>query len=81
MNKRQQTDAVVVYTGHAWEAEMFVNILENEGIRGFINNEVVGTLFPFYTTPGMGAVRVIVSESDAERARTLAEDFERGRFE
>jgi len=60
---------------------MLVNILENEGIKAFINNEVVGTLFPFYTTPGMGAVKVIVSESDAEKAKMLVEDFERDRFE
>ncbi len=81
MSKHQSTEAVVVFTGHAWEAEMLVNILENEGIKAFINNEVVGTLFPFYTTPGMGAVKVIVSESDAEKAKMLVEDFERDRFE
>ena len=59
---------------------MLVTILDNEGIEAFVNNEVIGTLFPFYTTPGMGAVRVIVSESDAEQASAVVADFQKDRF-
>lgn len=80
MNEHQSTEPVVVFTGHAWEAEMLVTILDNEGIKAFVNNEVIGTLFPFYTTPGMGAVRVIVSESDAEQASLVVADFQKDRF-
>ncbi len=81
MDKHQKTEPVIVFTGHAWEAEMLKIILEKEGIKAFVNNEVIGTLFPFYTTPGMGAVRVIVSKSDADNATAVVKEFERDRFE
>ncbi len=81
MEKNNENQPVVIFTGHAWESEMLVNILESEGIKAFINNEVVGTLFPFYSTPGMGAVKVVVSQNDAEKAKLLVEDFEKNRFE
>ncbi len=81
MKKNNKNQPVVIFTGHAWESEMLVNILEGEGIKAFINNEVVGTLFPFYSTPGMGAVKVVVSQNDAEKAKPLVEDFEKNRFE
>lgn len=81
MSTNRVTEPVVVFTGHSWEAELLLNILENEGIKAYINNEVVGTLFPFYTTPGMGAVRVVVSRPDETKAKLLVEDFERNRME
>lgn len=80
MNEHQTNEPVVVFTGHAWEAEMLVTILDNEGIKAFVNNEVIGTLFPFYTTPGMGAVRVVVSKTDAEKANMVVADFQKDRF-
>jgi len=81
MDSSKDNEPVVVFTGHAWEAEMLVNILENEGISAFVNNEVIGTLFPFYTTPGMGAVRVVVSKADEEMAKMRVAIFEKDRFE
>ena len=80
MNEQQSTEPVIVFTGHAWEAEMLVTILDNEGIKAFVTNEVIGTLFPFYTTPGMGAVRVVVSKPDAEKASLVVADFQKDRF-
>lgn len=77
MGKHQKSFPVLVFTGLPWEAQMLVNILENAGIKAFINNEVIGTMFPFYTTPGMGAVKVVVSETDAEKAKALVADFEK----
>lgn len=71
---------VLVFTGQSWEAELLKGILENEGIHAFVNNEHVGTLFPFYTTPGMGAVRLVVAGADAEKARLIVSDFEKDRF-
>ncbi len=81
MNKADDSQAVLVFTGHAWEADMVKNILENEGIRAYLNNEFVGTLAPFYSTPGMGAVRVVVLGADAEKARAIVADFEKDRYE
>jgi len=80
MNKHIGTEPVVVFIGQSWEAEMVKNILENDGIAAYINNEYVGTLVPFYTTPGMGAVRVVVSKPDVEKAKMLVADFEQDRY-
>lgn len=80
-NKQQKPGPVVVFTGHAWEAELLKNILENEGIKAFLNNEHFGTLLPFNRPMGMGDVKVVVSKQDAERARVLVADFEKDRFE
>ncbi len=81
MTKQHKTKPVVVFTGHAWEAELLKNLLENEGIKAFLNNEYFGTLFPFNKTPGQGDVRLIVSGQDETKAKLLVEDFERNRFE
>ncbi len=80
MNKHKVTEPVLVFTGQSWEAEMLKIMLENEGIQAFMNNEVIGTLLPFYTTPGMGAVRLVVSEADSEKALRVVAEFEKDRF-
>jgi UDP-N-acetylglucosamine 2-epimerase len=80
MDKHKVIEPVLIYTGQSWEAEMLKIMLENAGIDAFINNEVIGTLLPFYTTPGMGAVRLVVSESDAEKAREVVAEFEKDRY-
>lgn len=79
-SKQPKTEPVVIFTGHAWEAEMLKNILGNEGISAFLNNEHFGTLFPFNRPMGMGDVKVVVSNQDAESAKALVADFEKDRF-
>ncbi len=81
MNTHKDTEPRLVFTGQAWEAEMLKNILEREGISSYINNEATGNMFPFLTTPGMGAVKLIVAKDDYERAAELVREFEKGRFE
>lgn len=80
MKKQKDSEPVLVFTGQSWEAEMLKNLMENNGIEAYINNEHIGTLFPFYTTPGMGAVRLVVSKSDYENARNIVAEFEKDRF-
>ena len=81
MDKHKDTEPRLVFTGQSWEAEMLKNILEKEGISSYINNEATGNMFPFLTTPGMGAVKLIVAKKDYDRAKELAKDFETDRFE
>ncbi len=81
MRKQQDREPKLVFTGLAWEVELLKNILEKEGISSYITNESIGNLFPFLTTPGMGAVKLVVAKADFEKARKLAEEFEHDRFE
>jgi hypothetical protein len=66
---------VEIFSGISWEAEMIRNILENEGIESFLNDEITGTLVPFYTSQGMGAVKVVVSNLDYEKAKLIVAEF------
>jgi hypothetical protein len=70
---------VEVYTGILWEAEMVKNILENEGIEAFVNDEFIGTIVPFYITPGLGSVKVVVSNLDFDKAKLVVAEFEKNR--
>ena len=66
---------VEVFAGINWEAEMVKNILENSGIESFLNNEIIGTLVPFYSTPGLGSVTVVVSKSNYIEAKLIVDEF------
>jgi len=81
MATHKDTEPKLVFTGQAWEAEMLKNILEQEGISAYINNEATGNMFPFLTTPGMGAVKLVVAKEDVEKAKALVSEFEKGRFD
>mgnify|MGYP002152226950 CR=1 FL=1 len=69
-----------MFTGISWEAEMVKNLLENEGIQVFLINEHIGTLAPFYSTPGPGSVQLVVSSLDAPKARDIVDEFEKDRY-
>ncbi len=81
MNAHKDTEPKLVFTGQSWEAEMLKNILEKEGISAYINNEATGNMFPFLTTPGMGAVKLIVAKENYDRAKEVVKEFEKDRFE
>jgi hypothetical protein len=49
----------------AYEAELARNLLEGEGIRAFVNDDVTGTLWP------SGDIRLQVGAEDAPRATAL----------
>lgn len=76
---KDEVKPVVVFSGLPWEAQMVKDILENENIEAFLNNEILGTVAPFYSSSGVGSVRVVVSNLDYEKAEKLVEEFEKGR--
>ncbi|HUH33316.1 MAG TPA: DUF2007 domain-containing protein [Daejeonella sp.] len=70
-----EKEPVEIFNGSNWEAEMVKSLLENEGITGYLLNEV-GTVFPFDVTEvGSGAVRVMVAESDYNSAKAVVENY------
>jgi hypothetical protein len=67
---------VEIFSGISWEAEMVKNILENSGIKSYLNDEINGTLVPFYVSPGgLGSVKVVVSNRDYNKAKVLVDEF------
>lgn len=70
-----EKEPVEIFNGSSWEAEMVKSLLENEGITGYLLNEV-GSVFPFEVTElGTGAVRVMVAEEDFNSAKTVVETY------
>ena len=70
-----EKEPVEIFNGSSWEAEMVKSLLENEGITGYLLNEV-GTVFPFEVTEmGTGAVRVMVAEADYDSAIAVVENY------
>lgn len=78
MNTHKESSLTEIYSGDIVEAGMIKSMLESEGIHAFLKDEIMGTLMPWWVTPGgAGSVRVIVSQEDAERSRLVVEEYEK----
>lgn len=79
MRKPDPYTPKTVFNGLVWEAEMIKNLLENEGIEAFLNDELIGTIAPFCATPRLGSVKVVVAEVNFEKAKEVVALFEENR--
>ena len=52
------------------EAEVVIALLRDHGIEGIANSELSHSVFPI-TADGLGRVRVLVDEEEAENARLI----------
>jgi hypothetical protein len=63
-------DFVTVFSGRVAEADLIKFILEEVGIRCWLDNEYMGMAEPFtVSAAGVQPVRVLVAPADAERAK------------
>lgn len=77
MKKTKEDYIVEIYSGIFWQAEMVKDLLENEGIKAFIKNELTGTLnFPW---DGLGSVKVIISNLDYDKAKVIVENYNKSK--
>ncbi len=71
-------DLIMVYSGTSWQANMVKGLLENNDIEAYIKDEIIGTMNPWWAAPGgAGAVRVLVSTDDIEKAIPVVEEYEK----
>jgi hypothetical protein len=78
MNESINTKPIEVYSGNPWQAGMVKTLLLDSEIEAFMQDEIMGTLNPWWTAPGgAGAIRVFVSETDFERAKKIVAEYER----
>lgn len=76
MQKGNDIKPVEVFAGELWQATMIQNILEDNQIQVFLENELMGTIAPWRVAAGgFNSVKVIVSSSDFEQAIKLIEEF------
>jgi hypothetical protein len=65
-----------IFAGQLWEASMVKDILENNGIQAFLQNEYLGNIVPFQVAAGgMNPVKVVVSSLDYDAALLLVNEF------
>jgi hypothetical protein len=78
MSTNEESRTVEIYAGNIVEAGMVKSMLESSDIKAYLKDEIMGTLGPWWVSPGgAGSVRVIVSSQDAERARLVVEEYEK----
>ena len=78
MSNSNDIEPVVVFSGTIWEAELVKSLLENAEIEVFLLDENTGTLAPWYTAGGgAGAVKVVVSTLDYEKAEAVIADYQK----
>jgi hypothetical protein len=56
---------------------MVKTLLEDSNIEAFIQDEIMGTLNPWWTAPGgAGAVRVFAAAENYDKAKRIVKDYE-----
>jgi hypothetical protein len=77
MKTDHEINPVEVFAGTAMQASLVKSLLENAEIEAYLKDEFSGTLYPWHTTPGgFGAVKVLVSSLDFEKAIIVVADYE-----
>jgi hypothetical protein len=77
MEHEDHSKLIEIFDGTPWQAGMVKTLLEDAGIEAFVNDEIVGTLSPWWTAPGgAGSVRVTISSDDYEQAKKIVEEYE-----
>jgi hypothetical protein len=72
-----ETEAMEVFAGTIWQAEMVKSLLNDEGIEAYLKDEVNGTMFPWIVAAGgSGPVTIVISGADAEKALSIVERYE-----
>ncbi len=56
------------------EADLLQSLLEANGIESFTRGRAVQSVHPF-TMDGLGEIRILVREEDADKARKVIEEF------
>ena len=60
------------------QANLVKSLLENAEVSAYLKDEFTGVLYPWHTTPGgVGAVKVLVSGLDYEKAKMVVDEYER----
>jgi hypothetical protein len=76
MEKQNDIKLVEVFAGELWQATMIQNILEDNQIQAFLENELMGTIAPWRVVAGgFNPVKVIVSSTNQELSLKLIEEY------
>ncbi len=72
----EENELIVVYAGNSIAAGFLKNLLETEGIKAFLKDEIMGTIAAPYVSPGgVGAVKVVIAKRDIDKAKPIIARF------
>jgi len=78
MKMNQENDPIEVFAGTPWQVGMVKSLLENAEIKAFVKDEILGTLNPWWTSPGgAGPIEVFVSSKDYAQAKQIVSEYEK----
>jgi hypothetical protein len=71
---------VDVFAGEYWKAEMIKQLLEDNNIPAFLNNQYLGTVAPYLADlGGMPNIKVMVNQNFQQQAWKLIDEFNNSR--
>jgi hypothetical protein len=71
-------ESIEVFAGNIVEVGLVQSLLDKDGIQSWLRDEIMGTLKPWYASPGgTGAIKVLVLMSDFEKAKSIVQEYER----
>jgi hypothetical protein len=80
MKTKNEIEPAQVFAGSQWEAGIVKSLLENAEIEVYVLNEILGLRNIWISTSnGADLVKLIVSNSDEEKAKIIVEEFEKNR--
>lgn len=76
MKARHEIKVVEIFAGTHWECSMVKSLLGDACIEAFVQDEIMGTLNPWWTSPGgAGPIRVVISDQDVEMAKPIVNQY------
>jgi hypothetical protein len=72
----ESKEIIEIYKGNTVNAEIITDILNDNGIIASMNNQLMGSIAPFYVSGGgIDPVGVEIFDRDKEKALALIEEF------
>lgn len=76
MSEQNNIKPVQVFEGEYWQASTIQQVLEDNNIETFLENEYMASIAPWRIEPGgYNAVKVIISSNDYQSAIKLIDEF------
>jgi hypothetical protein len=66
---------IEIFNGNPFQAQMVKNLLENEGIESFLQDEIIARSPVFRPD---GGVKVMIAETDHDKARLVVNEYMSG---
>jgi hypothetical protein len=67
--------SVEIFSGSEWEIGLVKSLLENAEVEVYVTGGIQGTRMPWDSLFSGGALRIMVSSEDYDKAKIVVDDF------